>query len=423
MGKRLIGIALQGRALSLIVIDIWPVIHSAGPSSNFNPCAASSMPSGNGFKGIDSTNRVTYVECLDYSILQSYECSDGSYFDEQSVQCVSGTWTNPIDSSSQTENICTYFYDGFVAIDASVYVECSNYIEIGRYSCPEGFYFDEGRQECTDKNASATASTSSSINSSTSENAEIGSAELVVTATCEKMSNGNIPLPLLQGWIVCDNGKVLVTEYCGASKLYNVDYRVCVNYCESSTSSSDAMANQVLLPKLAGQLTCDGDFVSDKIVCSPGTYFDYNLGYCRNFCENETNEYISFPNQQGGVACHNGEVISVEWCNPGSLYSTTIGVCMQTDAPSRSPVSQSPTIHIVTASPTISTASPFITPTKDATISPTLELELVVDVPDIDGEGKNSKPGLVEAEDNSAVIVSIRASLLSGSIISMLMLI
>lgn len=425
MGKRRRGILLQGRALCVVFcgIGILPVIHSAGPSSNFNPCTSSSLPSGTGFKGIDSTNRVTYVECLDYSILQSYECSDGSYFDEQSVQCVPGTWKNSSESSPQVENNCVSFYDGFVAISASVYVECSNYVEIGRYSCPDGFYFDGGRQQCTDKNSSATASTLSSTGSITSGDTETASSDLVITPSCENISNGNIPLPSLQGWIVCDKGEVLVTEYCGASKLYNIDYNVCVNYCESTTASSDVPVNQVLLPKLAGQLICNGDLsVSEKIVCSPGTYFDVKLGYCRNFCENETEQYISFPDLQGGVACRNERVVSVEWCDPGSSYNTMIGVCTQTNTPSRSPISTSPTIHTVTASPSAFTPSPS-TPPRDITNPPTFELELVVDIPDAGGGGKNSKPGLVVAEDNIAFIVSIRLALLAGTITFMCMIV
>ncbi|KAL7476577.1 hypothetical protein ACHAW6_002431 [Cyclotella cf. meneghiniana] len=378
-------------------------VGAAGPSTNFNPCSASSVPSGSGFKGIDSTNRVTYVECLNYQVLQSYECADGSYFDEQSTQCVTGTWVDPSESTS---NVCISTYDGFVAIDSTAYAECFNYSEMGRYSCPDGFFFDQSLQQCTDGNDSVESSTSTPIDpTATSSNVIVASSEPTTidttSTTCADVSSGKIPLPSLQGWIVCKDGDVLVTEYCGASKLYSIESGVCVNYCEGNISSNSSLTNVVLLPQLSGQITCDvvSGTPIENIVCSAGTYFDLNLGYCRNFCENQSQNYVSFPDQRGGVTCQSGVIVSVEWCPSGSIYSVIRGVCMQTDAPSLSPTTAHPTRYLVSDAPTISIHVP---PTLEPTSSTQPSMDLQLSVPVLTGKGKNPMTGLVSAKESGA---------------------
>jgi hypothetical protein len=324
-------------------------------------------------------------------------------------------------------------FDGFVAIDSSVYAECSNYVETGRYSCPDGFYFDEGLEQCVDKNSSATGSTSAPFITTAITNLGTDSSETplaidtMASTTCENIPDGKVALPSLQGWVrlvlnyllplhfltfffshtreklVCNNGEVLVTEYCGASKLYNIDYEVCVNYCEGG-SNSDTFATQVVLPKLGGQVTCDdalGEIV-ENIVCSPGTYFDVSSDYCRNFCENQTQQYVSFSEQQGGVTCQNGSVVAVEWCASGAIFSAMIGVCMQTDSPSLSPNAASPTTSLSTAAPTISIFSPPPTSNPTLSMQPSLNVELVVDVPDTSEKDKKPKQELIATEDNGA---------------------
>jgi hypothetical protein len=398
-------------------LPFLPISNAAGPSTNFNPCSAISS----GFTGIDSSNHMNYVECLNYSVIQSYECSEGTYFDEQTSQCVTGTW---VDSDS--ENACISAFDGFVAIDASLYASCSNYTETGRYSCTEGFYFDQGQQVCVDKNSSVTVSTAAatatptiSIGTST-ESSNLSTNDITETGTsCENVPDGNLALPSLQGWIVCNNGEILVTEYCGASKLFNIDYGVCVNYCDGTNSnSSDTSTVQVELLKLAGQVTCDASGTSVKnIVCAPGTHFDTSSNYCRNFCENQVQQYISFPELQGGVTCQDGNVIATEWCGSGSLYSTIMGTCVQTDSPSRSPVTGSPTIALLTASPTI---LQFVPPTQSPTISSMQPSENST-LDDVDkaqsGKGKKPKPQLIDLEDNAASTSLLNLVLSSGILV------
>lgn len=388
--------------LGLHIISFLPVANTAGPSSNFNPCSTIAS----GFKGIDSTNRVNYVECLNYQVIQSYECNEGTYFEEQTVQCVAGTWTESEEeiSTTQAENACVSVYDGFVAVDASVYVMCSNYQEAGRYSCPDEFYFDEAQQQCIDKDTSVaapTAATTPTTMSSTETQSSEGSETSGVTfgTTCENVSEGSVALPSLQGFLICSNGEILVTEYCGASKLYNIDFEVCVNYCEGLISnSSDTYTSQVQLPKLAGQVTCGNTGTSvENVVCSPGTHFDIELGYCRNFCENQAQKFVSFPDQKGGIACdQNGNLLAVIWCESGSIYSATNGVCMQTDSPSLSPITASPTISIVTAAPTVT----YMPPTQEPTI---ISLQPT--------KGKKPKPVLIDIEDNGAFSMLNLASL------------
>jgi hypothetical protein len=378
---------------------------AAGPSTNFNPCAASSFPSGNGFKGIDSTNRVTYVECMNFQVVQSFQCDDGFYFDEQSAQCVTGTWVDPSESSV-ADNVCMFVYDGFVAIDSSSYVECSNYVEIGWYSCTDGLLFDESLQQCTDGSSASTPVPHdiTTNNSTDVELSEISTAIDTTEPTCDNVSSGNVPLSSLQGYLVCNNGAVLVTQYCGASKLYNPEFGVCVNYCASSTT------NSVILPNLAGKITCDStsELSTDNIICSTRTYFDENLGYCRNFCENETQQYVML-NQQGGVTCEAGTTIAVEWCSSGTIYSAVRGVCMQTDSPSLSPITGYPTRFPTSNAPTIS--DKFVTPTSKptSTIEPSLDLELAVDVPEETNKG--TRPGLVNTTDSGASCISSAAFL------------
>jgi hypothetical protein len=399
-------------------LSFLPVSNAAGPSTNFNPCSAISS----GFKGIDSTNRVNYVECSNYNVIQSYECSEGTYFDEQTTQCVAGTWVDP-----DAENVCISAFDGFVSIDTSLYASCSNYTETGRYSCPEGFYFDEGQQVCVNKNSFATVSTLAAVITPTTiigtstESASSTTIDTTETATgtsCENVSDGNLALPSLQGWIVCNDGEILVTEYCGASKLFNTDYGVCVNYCDGKTSNStDTSTIQVELPKLAGQVTCDSasGTTVENIVCSPGTHFDVSSNYCRNFCENQVQQYISFPDLQGGVKCQDGDVIATEWCGSGSLYNTIMGMCVQTDSPSLSPVTASPTIAILTASSTI---PQFVPPTQTPTISiqPSRNLELD-NVDKESGKGKKPKPQLIDLDDNAASTLFLRLELSTGVLI------
>lgn len=215
------------------------------------------------------------------------------------MRCIPGVWLNPntsVTSSSQTENVCRTTLDGSVAIDASIYVVCLNYMEVDRYSCPEGFYFDEGQQQCLDKNASASANEIESSQPPTLEGTSTEFPELVnkTTITCNGKPDGKVPLLTLQGWFLCDNGDVLVTEYCGASKLYDTEDESCVNYCEQRSNLTVASISLVQLPKLAGLVTCGGEKVVESIICSAGTYFDATVGYCLNFCENEMQQYISF---------------------------------------------------------------------------------------------------------------------------------
>ena len=370
---------------------------------DLNPCAVGSLSSGTGFKAIDSTNRVTYVECFDYEIIQSYECQDGSYFEEQSMRCIPGVWVNPNSSgtvSTQTGNVCSSIFDGSVAIDASIYVVCLNYMEVDRYSCPEGFYFDEGQQQCLDKNTSASLNEIESTQPSTLEGTSTESPALVdkTTITCNDKPDGRVPLPTLQGWALCDNDNILVTEYCGTSKLYDIEDESCVNYCERRSNLTGTTISLVQLPKLAGIVTCEDGTVVESIICSAGTYFDANVGYCLNFCENEIQEYISF--QHGGFTCQNGNTVAVEWCDSGSSYNALIGLCVQTSSPTSSPITTSPTKSVLeTAAPTLASLPP--------TMQPTLDLELVVVVPDTIPVKNVTE--LVDVEDNGTANLYSRA--------------
>ena len=398
------------------------VVSAAGPSSNFNPCSSTAS----GFKGVDSTNRVTYVECLNFEVLQSYECSDGSYFNEDTGQCMTGSWVDSSGSSSQAENVCKSVFDGFVAIDASIYAECLNYVEVGRYSCPEEDYFDENLGQCIDKNApSVSASTSSSTNPATSNNVEesFGDPSLsidttaTITPTCENIVSGKVPLPSLEGFLVCSDGELLVTEYCGSSKLYDIEYEVCVNYCEGNANASGALITQVQLPKLAGQVTCDYSLgVSvETVVCSLGTYFDSSVRYCRNFCENVVQQYSSLPGQIGGVTCQNEGAVAVEWCDSGAIYNSVDGECVRTELPSLSPATASPTLSPVTDSPI---HPPTLIPT--ISVQPSLDLEVAIDVPYTSGEEMTPEPELIDVEDNDAeILIFGRVTLLIFNAMSM----
>mmetsp|Transcript_10805 Transcript_10805/g.21018 ORF Transcript_10805/g.21018 Transcript_10805/m.21018 type:complete len:413 (-) Transcript_10805:38-1276(-) len=406
--SRCLRIGLLG-ALGANTLPARSVVQAAGPSTNFNPC--SSIASG--FKGIDSTNRVTYVECQDYQVVQSLDCSTGSYFDESTNQCVMGTW---VDDSSVLGDVDPYCYDvldGFVGLDSTnrvTYVKCSNYEEVGRYDCPSRFYFEQETESCVEGVWTADQLPSNGDVSFADENQN----------TCDNVSNGNVPLDSLRGYLVCNNGEVLVTEYCGTSTLYDAELGVCVNHCETSEYVDDSSAiSDITLPNLAGSVTCDNAARKpiDMIVCSTGTHFDPFSGFCRNFCSGTSADgqmhFISFPGDRSGATCQNQQLVATIFCIPGTIYSVVRGICMQTDAPTLSPTSGRPTFHPVSEPPTVSMRPSSM---------PTYSLKLVVPVPEeVEEEEENEKKRPVQIESSAPSVKVplrhyLRISLLGGLI-------
>ena len=384
------------------------LVGAAGPSTNFNPCSAIAS----GFKGIDSTNRVNYVECLNYQVLQSLNCNEGSYFDETTNQCIIGTWVDETEPVSNTDPYCSTAYDGFVGLDSSnriTYIECFNYVEVGRYDCPAGFYFQQETEMCVEGVWDGTDSSSEEveqvqpttiqsavttiISSLSSSKAPPDNNDFVqeTTATCDNISQGNVPLSSLRGYLVCSDGDVLVTEYCGESTLFDVELDTCTNYCQFSTANVESSVGNVILPKLAGSVTCDsasGRSI-DTIVCSAGTYYDASWGYCRNFCQDTASDggvqYVPFSNNQGGVTCENQALVTTVFCTPGTIYSVVRGICMESDQPTYAPTTRHPTFSPISSPPTLTTR-----PTMS--ISPTEGLELVMPVPKTEVKHGKKKP-------------------------------
>ena len=186
-----------------------------------------------GYKGVDSTNRVTYVECSNYQVLQSYQCGAGMYFAEESGQCVQGTWVEGegggSDSSSSSggteENPCSSVYDGYIGLDSTnrvTYAECFNYGEVGRYDCPTGFYFRQETQLCEEgvwsgdvaaTIATAATTTTTAIITSSSNSVEestTSTVPVVVVASTEKSSWASSP------------GVITVTQNVGEPSCENV---------------------------------------------------------------------------------------------------------------------------------------------------------------------------------------------------------
>lgn len=332
-------------------------------------------------------------------MIQSYECTTGMYFDEGTNQCVSGTWFDDTEHTSinVVDDPCIGTYDGFAAIDSYTYTECFNYTEVGRYNCPDGFFYQEMQQQCMKGDESGgetdSLSTVGIVSNST------GVTE--VLASCNNVSSGNVPLSSLKGWLVCSDGSILSTIYCGSSKLYDVSSGICINYCESSsllntnsmntTTMESLPSSSFVLPRLAGKITCDSASSTsiDSIICAQGTHYDVDRGYCRNHCEGTLQKYVPFPGVEGGATCENGIVLATEWCLSGSLYSIMRGACTETDSPTLSPMSGYPTEAPVSIAPTVS-------PSVRATISSPPTFNMTEEV------RKQKKPGIVNVPDNGA---------------------
>ncbi len=334
------------------------------------------------------------MECQNYQVVQSLDCAAGSYFDEATNQCVSGTWVDENAVVGDVDPYCYDTFDGFVGLDSTnrvTYVKCSNYEEVGRYDCPTGFYFEQETESCVEGVWTADQLPSNGDVSYVDDDQN----------TCDNVSNGNVPLDSLRGYLVCNDGEVLVTEYCGTSTLFDVELGVCINYCETSTGVDDSAAiSDITLPNLAGSVTCDNAARKpiDTIVCSTGTHFDPFLGFCRNFCSGTSADgqiqYISFPGDKAGATCQNQQLVSTIFCIPGTIYSSVRGICMQTDAPTLTPTSGRPTFRPVSEPPTVS---------KRPSSMPTYSLELVVPVPDEEVEKKepNEKKRPVPIESSA----------------------
>eukprot|EP00569_Conticribra_weissflogii_P003939 CAMPEP_0171341010 /NCGR_PEP_ID=MMETSP0878-20121228/8911_1 /TAXON_ID=67004 /ORGANISM="Thalassiosira weissflogii, Strain CCMP1336" /LENGTH=429 /DNA_ID=CAMNT_0011843137 /DNA_START=31 /DNA_END=1320 /DNA_ORIENTATION=- len=308
------------------------VVISRVSGMDSNPC----IDIDNGWISLESTCRMSYVQCYRNSVVGEFNCPEGTYFHDDLGHCDWGSFCDEVPSGSEQ--------------DANVATTSSSSTLIPK--------------TMSTVVTSSTSSTKSPPSSSTISGNEYLSYNEDISEKCSEIGFGKLGLTEFIGFIICEGGEPTSTEHCEPGTLYDIESEVCYDYCalekqrEKISSrlgdgghNAEQQEHYVLLPNLAGTINC---FDYSKNVCIHGSHYDPEIQNCRNFCTSKGDqEFSSLPGNIGGVICSDGKVIETIWCSHSDTsFDETSGVCMPSF-----PTTQLPPSYTTTQLPQTSTTT------------------------------------------------------------------
>lgn len=241
------------------------VVISRVSGMDSNPC----IDIDNGWISLESTCRMSYVQCYRNSVVGEFNCPEGTYFHDDLGHCDWGSFCDEGKSVHRLSMNKFLFLPSLseihycTALDATVPSASEQEANVAITSSSSTLFSKTMSTVVT----SSTSSTKPPPSSSTISGNEYLSYTEDISEKCSEIGFGKLALTEFVGFIICEGGEPISTEHCEPGTLYDIESEVCHDYCalekqrgKASSRLGDGGHNAkqqeqyVLLPNLAGTI-------------------------------------------------------------------------------------------------------------------------------------------------------------------------